>query len=306
MTYSAVVTYHTNPYTCGVARFNRALAIELSARLMSVEQYLASSLHQPVLISIKTEEISKRKLLELSEYLDATKSSFDLLLHGSDGSKLESHLCCSARRIFAANAELAERIREIRSDVKSLFAPGAPVIPPQSPSNLTFLTLGMAHKIRSDGYRRLAQLLSRDQRTYSLEVSTALHEGSSFDESFFSVSAEISEAFGGNLRFLGFLSDSEISRRMLEVDALVAFFPSGVRENNTTVLSAMNHGCPVITNLDGSSPSWLRHDATVFDIRQMQGLPEKTDFQRVGIAARDSVKDFTFKRLAMLLHDDVV
>jgi hypothetical protein len=93
---------------------------------------------------------------------------------------------------------------------------------------------------------------------------------------------------------------------MLEVDALVAFFPSGVRENNTTVLSAMNHGCPVITNLDGSSPSWLRHDATVFDIRQMQGLPEKTDFQRVGIAARDSVKDFTFKRLAMLLHDDVV
>jgi hypothetical protein len=276
----------------------------MAVELVSVRHFLSSKLSEPVFLSIKTEEIPEVSLLELSNHLESAGSLFDILLHGVEGSYLESKLCTNARRVFAANSELARKIGEVRRDVRSLFAPGAPVIPPQSPTDLRFLTLGMAHKIRSDGYRRLAQILRSDRRTCRLEVSTALHEGSSFDEDFFSVGAEISEAFGGNLRFLGFLSDAEVSARMFEVDALVAFFQTGVRENNTTVLSAMNHGCAVITNLDSESPDWMRHGETVFDIGQLQRLPEKVDFRRVGIAAKESVGQFTFKQLAQLLISD--
>jgi hypothetical protein len=304
MTYHAIVSYHTNPYTCGVARFNKALAFEISVPLVSVQQYISSTQWNHVLISVKTEEIPARCLVDLFECLDKTKSTYDILLHGVEGSILEHKLCSGAKRVFAANSELAKKLKDIRDDVRSLFAPGAPMILPPTPTDLRFLTLGMAHKIRSEGYRRLAELLSDDGRSYRLEVSTALHEGSSFDEHFFSVSSEISEAFDGNLRFLGFLSDAEVSSRLFEVDAFVAFFPGGVRENNTTVLSAMNHGCAVITNLDSASPDWMRHDVTVFDIGQLRKLPNRLNFRRVGSAAKDSVGCFTFERLADILNSD--
>ena len=56
------------------------------------------------------------------------------------------------------------------------------------------------------------------------------------------MNTEISAVFGGNVSFLGFLADGEVSRRIVAADALIAFFPHGARENNTTVLSAMAQG----------------------------------------------------------------
>jgi glycosyltransferase involved in cell wall biosynthesis len=159
----------------------------------------------------------------------------------------------------------------------------------------------MAHKIRSAGYKKLGQLLSDDARTVQLEISTALHDGTSFSEDFFSVGSEISQVFDGNVSFLGFLADEEVSRRLHAAHALVAFFPSGVRENNTTVLSAMAHGCPVITNLDSYSPSWMKHDESIFDIDQLSIFPSKDALLRVGDGARRAVAPYTFGSLASLL-----
>jgi glycosyltransferase involved in cell wall biosynthesis len=159
----------------------------------------------------------------------------------------------------------------------------------------------MAHKIRIDGYRRLAAILQRDNRSFRLEISTALHEGGAFDESFFVVGEEISDVFGGRVRFLGFLADAEVSERLRDVDALVAFFPNGVRENNTTVLSAMTHGCAVITNLDPDSPPWMMHDHTVFDVNQLTYFPDKVSLRRVGDAAALIASAYNFERLAQIL-----
>ena len=161
----------------------------------------------------------------------------------------------------------------------------------------------MAHKIRSDGYRHLAALMKGDSRTFRLEISTALHEGGTFDENFFVVGEEISLAFAGNVRFLGFLADAEVSDRLREVDALVAFFPRGARENNTTVLSAMTHGCAVITNLDAESPPWMVHDKTVFDINKLTALPKKSQLREVGEAGARSASSFSFVSLAELLRN---
>jgi len=301
MIHAAVVSFHTNPYTCGVARFNHSLAAALQVPLISLDSYLDSGNSARVMLSIKLEEITATTLARLGSTLKQRSLNYDLFLHAVDGSELEQTLCSHAGRVFAASSEIAEIVRASRPDVTSVFAPGAPVLPRQVPVDCTLLTFGMAHKIRSDGYRRLAALMEGDTRSFRLEISTALHEGGSFDANFFTVGEEISAAFAGNVRFLGFLADAEVSERLRKVEALVAFFPRGTRENNTTVLSAMTHGCPVITNLDESSPAWMMHGVTVFDIGKLNRFPDKSELRQVGEVGMRAAREFSFDLLARIV-----
>jgi len=299
--HAAVVSFHTNPYTCGVARFNHSLAAALGVPLIPLDSYLDSGDSARVMLSIKLEEITATTLSRLGSTLQQRSLNYDLFLHAVDGSELEQALFSHAGRVFAASAEIADRVRTSRPDVTSAFAPGAPVLPRQVPVDCTLLTFGMAHKIRSDGYRRLAALMEGDTRSFRLEISTALHEGGSFDANFFTVGEEISAAFAGNVRFLGFLADAEVSERLRTVEALVAFFPRGARENNTTVLSAMTHGCAVITNLDESSPAWMMHGVTVFNIEKLKRFPDKSELRQVGEAGMRAAREFSFDVLARIV-----
>jgi glycosyltransferase involved in cell wall biosynthesis len=165
----------------------------------------------------------------------------------------------------------------------------------------TLLTFGMAHKIRVAGYRKLGEILHGDFRTFRLEISTALHEGTTFSEDFFTVGKDIREVFDGNVSFLGFLADEEVSNRMRAADALVAFFPHGVRENNTTVLSAMSHGCAVITNVDKYSPSWMIHGSSVFDIDKMTNFPSDRELEEVGRNAKQAAAPYSFLQLSKII-----
>ncbi len=300
--YSSVVSYHTNPYTCGVARFNQALAKEMRIPLCSVSKFVPSS-ESISLLSIKFEEMSAGSAEDMWAQLEQVDAKFDLFLHGVTQSEIENQYINRARRVIVATREYAEIVRAQRPDVLSYFAPGAADSSKKTNVDITLLTFGMAHKIRSDGYRKLGEILTADERSVQLEISTALHDGTSFSEDFFSVGSEISEVFNGNVSFLGFLADDEVSRRLRAADALVAFFPSGVRENNTTVLSAMAHGCAVITNLDSLSPSWMKHNDSVFDISQLNTFPTNADLARVGIAARAAVNPYSFESLVTLLTD---
>jgi hypothetical protein len=298
--YSSVVSYHTNPYTCGVARFNQALAKEMRVPVCSVSKFVPS-VKSISLLSIKFEEMSTKSAEDMWEQLNQVDAKFDLFLHGVTQSEIENRYLNKARRVIVATREYAEIVRAQRPDVLSYFAPGAVDSSKKTNVDITLLTFGMAHKIRSDGYRKLGEILTADERSVQLEISTALHDGTSFSEDFFSVGSEISEVFNGNVSFLGFLADDEVSRRLRAADALVAFFPSGVRENNTTVLSAMAHGCAVITNLDSLSPSWMKHNDSVFDISQLNTFPTNAELARVGIAARVAVNPYSFESLATLL-----
>jgi hypothetical protein len=84
----------------------------------------------------------------------------------------------------------------------------------------------------------------------------------------------------------------------------VAFFPNGVRENNTTVMSAMAHGCAVISNLDELSPSWMKHGQTIFDINKLETFPEVAQIETVRKNAQSAVAEFGFDRLASLIRKD--
>jgi hypothetical protein len=301
LNFSCVVSFHTNPYTCGVARFNRALADEMQIPLLSIDAFATAPLAN-ALVSVKFDEMSPEATVLLGSTLLEGANPFSLLLHDVHKTPEEVAFCHRAVKVFAANAELCAKLQDVRPDALAAFAPGAAEQKKSGTFDLTLITFGMAHKIRSDRYKKLGQLLRGDARSAQLEISTALHEGTSFSEEFFSVNTEISEAFEGNVSFLGFLADGEVSRRIVAADALVAFFPKGARENNTTVLSAMAHGCCVITNLDEGSPSWMKHGDSVLDIDQLTELPSAQELRRVGNAARDAVAPYSFQHLAAFLN----
>jgi len=301
--YSAVVSLHTNPFTCGVARFNRSLAEELNVPLLSLDTYLRSVPRGDELLSLKIEEIPQVLQNQLTAFLAEKAPSFTYFVHDASGTELQRLLLKSATRVFANSRELTEKLSVFRSDIASVYSPGAGIQNKLPHVELRLLTAGMAHKIRQHRYLKLADLLGREKITVRLEVTTAIHDGQRFDEAFFSVAAEIKSAFAGNVHFCGFLSDEELSHRLQEVDAFVAFFPRGVRENNTTVLSAMAHGCPVLTNCDEFTPPWMVHDLSVFDIERLTQFPSKDALRRVGATAKSVVGNFGFRQLAQILEE---
>lgn len=299
--FTRVVSVHTNPFTCGVARFNRSLADELGVAMIPLSEYLAESCIDGALLSLKMEEVPESQSFDLISAVVVNATSFTYFVHDFTNCELQRVLSSRASRVFANSAELAHKLSELRQDTVAVYSPGARVRPQLGVPEIRLLTAGMAHKIRSDGYSALERVLKGDSRHIRLEITSAIHEGQRFDEAFFSVSQEIRRVFQHEIHFCGFLSDDELSQRLHEVDAYVAFFPGGVRENNTTVLSAMTHGCPVITNLDADSPPWMRHGDTLFDINSLETFPSGEELERVGIAGMHVASQFDFRRLAEIL-----
>ena len=298
--FDAVVSYHHNIHTCGVARFNRHFADHLGVPMVRIDELVARKISNPI-VSVKQSEMRHE---DLGPFLKALSKvdGYSLVLHDYSGQEFELELLKSADRVMALNAQLAESVRKIRHDVLVGFAVASYMEEQQIRTpELRLITFGMAHKIQSRGYQRVGQLLAADGRDYVLEISSALHEGTEFDDSFFTVGDEISECFKGNVEFLGFLADNEVARRLTSADAMLAFFPSGVRENNTSVIGAMNIGLPVITNVDDWSPSWAHHDETIFDVGRLERFPSHEDLKRVGEAGRRAVANLTFAGLIKIL-----
>ena len=298
--FDAVVSYHHNIHTCGVARFNRHFADHLGVPMVRIDELVTRRLTNPI-VSVKQSEMRDEDLGSFLEVLSKV-DGYTLVLHDFNGHEFEIELLRCAERVMALNAQLAELVRPSRPDVLVGFAVASYMeeLHIRTPE-IRMITFGMAHKIQSKGYQRVGQLLVAHGRAYVLEISSALHEGTEFDDSFFTVGDEISECFKGNVEFLGFLADNEVARRLTSADAMLAFFPSGVRENNTSVLGAMNLGLPVITNIDEWSPSWARHGETMFDVNRLEVFPSHEDLERVGEAGRRAVANLTFAGLTKIL-----
>lgn len=301
--FDCVVSYHHNIHTCGVARFNRRLADFLGVPMVRAADLRAFKFKYPI-VSVKSSEMEVRDhdqfqsdIFELSQFV--------LMIHDYREDILEIELMRRASKVIALNAELASRARVVRPDVIEGFAVASYADFPNSISpELTLITFGMAHKIQPHGYQRVGNLLQNDSRSFVLEISSALHEGTEFDDSFFEVGEEISACFQGNVDFLGFLADQEVVRRLTRASAMLAFFPHGARENNTSLISAMGLGVPVVTNLDSWSPDWMVHSETVFDVNLLSSFPSNEVLERVGISGMAAVRHLSFSGLMSLLRDD--
>ena len=164
-------------------------------------------------------------------------------------------MLAAAARVICGNRELAEALRPARPDIVELFCPGTLLNPSRfERTELSVFTFGMAHKIRVPLYRRLRDLLEATGKTYSVFVSTALHENTSFDDSFVVRFDELQSIFNGQVYFMGYLSDTAVYNHLVDCTFVAAFFEKGLRANNTTVNAAMEVGCAVITNIDEHSP----------------------------------------------------
>jgi hypothetical protein len=287
MTTDCIAGYHLNPWTCGIAKFNAILAKQLAVPVVGIREAELGAYKRP-LLSLKMSEFSDDDTADLDLWSAAHKGQFELFLHAFDGTEMEQRLVRAAGRVYCGNSELYQQLQAIREDVHELFCPGT-ILSPQrfQRTELSVFTFGMAHKIRVPLYRRLRDLLDATGKTYSVYVSTALHENTGFDDSFVVRFEELQSIFNGQVYFMGYLSDTAVYNQLLDCTFLAAFFERGLRANNTTVNAAMESGCAVITNLDQHSPEGFVHLKNIIDVNACERLPGADETGQIGRAARE-------------------
>ena len=285
--FDCIAGYHLNPWTCGIAKFNTILARHLDLPVVQIGSTDLERYKRP-LLSLKMSEFLAHDALALDTWVDRHAGGFDLFLHAFDDTALEKRMLAAAARVCCGNRELWDQLKAARPDIVEAFCPGTLLNPQRfQQTELSVFTFGMAHKIRVPLYRRLRELLDKTGKTYSVYVSTALHENTSFDESFVVRFEELQSIFNGQVYFMGYLSDTAVFNHLVDCTFLAAFFEKGLRANNTTVNAAMEVGCAVITNLDDHSPAGLVHMKNVIDINRCDRLPEAAAAETIGRAARD-------------------
>ena len=282
-----IAGYHLNPWTCGIAKFNTILSRHLSVPVVGIRAVELGDFTTP-LLSVKLNEFTADDAADLDLWSTAHNGRFELFLHAFDGTPVEQRLVAAATRVYCGNRELFELLRGSRPDIQELFCPGT-ILSPQrfQRTELSVFTFGMAHKIRVPLYRRLRDLLEATGKSYSVYVSTALHENTSFDDSFIVRFEELQAIFNGQIYFMGYLSDTAVYNQLIDCTFLAAFFEKGLRANNTSVNAAMECGCAVITNLDEHSPAGLVHMKNVIDVNRCDRLPDVDVTRRIGSAARE-------------------
>lgn len=275
MRYDCVAGYHLNYLTCGIAKFNLLLGRKMGVPFFNLYDSRLDGFKSPVL-SVKLSEYTPEDLVALPSWMDkwTAAGGYSVFLHGYDGTELEDELLRRASAVYCGNREMYERLLPINPNTHSLWCPGTNMShEPFEKTELTVFSFGMAHKLKTEKYYRLKDLLEKTGKTYSILLSTALHEGTSFDESFIEVFNEMRVIFGDRVCFLGYLSDQAVYHYLRQADYFAAFFDKGVRANNTSVNSALEAGVAVITNLDNNSPTSLEHLRNIVDINQVVDLP---------------------------------
>lgn len=290
----AVLSYHMNGLTCGVAKFNHRLARELDVPIVQLFEPEGLQFASP-LLSIKISEFLPLDIDHLARLLSAApwREDYRIFLHHYTGTEIEQRMLTEARDVYCGNSELAAQIAEHRPDVHSVWCPGTlEDMRPFNGNQIKVFTFGMAHKIRARHYDRLKQLLDATGQDYGLYLSTALHENTTFDEEFSMAFEELQTIFGDRVYFLGYLSDGAVYNYLRESTFFAAFFDHGVRANNTSVNLAMQCGSVVITNLDEHSPGSLVPMRNLIDITECEALPtDPTTLAEIGAAAEQIIQE---------------
>jgi hypothetical protein len=267
----AVVTHHRDGFRSGVARFNELLAARLGVPLYGVEDDSEPGWGKS-LFSFKVSEMGDWERDALAVRIGRVDWRGEVYLHEWAGLDLEQEIVERAGRVHCGNLEIRERVRGLTPESDDVWTPGLLVDRRDyEPADISVFSFGMAHKIQADAFRRLRALLDGSGRSYAVYVSAANHETSSLEDAE-SVFREMHEVFP-SLYFLGNLSDVAVHNQLREATFFAAFFPRGVRANNTTVAAAMETGAVVITNLDGHSPAEYVHMENVVDIGRCAELP---------------------------------
>lgn len=264
----AVVTHHRDGFRSGVARFNELLAGRLGVPLLGLDDDWAAVYS---LLSFKVGEMSEADRATVAARLPGWQG--EAYLHEWGGLPLEEEIVRRAQRVHSGNLEIQEAVAPLNHAAAAVWTPGLLVDRREydAQAELTVFSFGMAHKVQTERFRRLRKLLEGAGRSYAVYVSAANHETSSLEDAA-AVFREMHEVFP-SLYFLGNLSDVAVYNELRGATYFAAFFPGGVRANNTTVAAAMETGAVVITNLDRYSPPEYLHGENVIDIERCDELP---------------------------------
>lgn len=231
----AVLSYHLDPDTCGVARFNAILAQKLGVPMLSLDRHP----HITPLISVKTSECEQPHDPDFAYELRWCQDirwyhTYDLFLHDDPGRSYD--IVESARRVYYA--------RTI----------GCPSTLHGNPTRGAYrvLTFGMVHKMLAPQFSQLKHRLDVEHPDYTIELSCARHEGKQEDMA--QAAYALREIFGDKLRVLGYLADDALAKELQDVDAVALYYTPAVRANNTTVWAALEAGKTLYTNTDEHSP----------------------------------------------------
>ncbi|MGI8631744.1 MAG: hypothetical protein ACR2NA_04260 [Solirubrobacterales bacterium] len=283
----------------GVAKFNGILAERLGVPVMGVGDTRLTGTRCP-LISVKFAELTPEDGHRLLDGLEQREASpFALFMHDLAETELERTLLSQAAFVYTGNAEVSDRIRDVSARVETLWSPATLLDDrPFEPVAISVFSFGMAHKMRTDMFEQLHRLLDETARTYALYVSNASHESVTLEDAEV-VYRKMARVFPRNLYFLGNLSDLAVSNFISDATFFAAFFPSGARANNSTVVAAMERGAVVITNLDEFSPPSLVHLETVLDINQLRELPaDPLVLRRIGVQAMEAARDLSWEKFS--------
>lgn len=292
----AVVTHHTDGFRSGVARFNELLAEKLGVPLAGLGALDDGGLRRP-LLSFKVGELDAATASGVERWL-AGAGEYEVFLHDYRDSPLERELVARAARVLCGNAEIAAAVADGNGNVETLWTPGLLLDDRvYHESELSVFSFGMAHKLQLEMFRTLRALLDATGKSYALYVSAANHETASLRDSEL-VFRELHELFPAELYFLGNLSDVAVYNELREATYYAAFFPAGVRANNTSVASAMERGAVVLTNLDEHSPREYRHLENVIDVTRCEALPtDEETLASISAAARATAAERSWERL---------
>ena len=279
----SVISYHSNYYGCGVAKFSQQLASNLGVEYRSWHS-LASG--HP-LLSLKFAEIPPH------EHLPWT--TFDLFCHDLPLTTNHYTAVTKASRIYAANSDIARTLRSTRPDVITAWCPSL-VVGNRSRGVIHLLTFGMAPKVGHDCHERLKAFLGDSD--YTIGLSCAAHEGSAWDSQMLEAERAMRALYGSRLRVLGSLADDALVREIDDCTAAALFFDPAFRANNTTAWAVLERGCPLVTNLDSDSPLI----PGVWDIHR----DHWTKFPRVRSTGDvDALTPWTWPRLVSLIEAPV-
>lgn len=271
----AVLSYHANPETCGVTKFNVQLAEKLGVPHGTIYDW--TGVGRP-LLSLKASEITER----IDATFFAERRSFDVLWHGPE----LPHVSAFADRVLFA--EQTGCPSTLRGD--------------STRKGLTILSFGMAHKFQCVHFEKLKAILDATGHAYTICVSSAIHEGSPWDVTTAAHTQTLRDLFGIHLRWLGFLADDALAREIRDAHMVALFYDPAARANNTTLWAALDAGTPVITNLDAQSPPELIHNRSVFDLAQLTAWPEAAHLREVRYGGRKAAEVYSWDRLIATLQ----
>jgi hypothetical protein len=169
----AVLSYHMNGATCGVAKFNHRLAKELGVPCLELG-FTGDPKPSYPLISIKSSEM-KHWTASVNAY-----PSRALMLH--DAPELDAAAkgaIYASHPVYAVNPVIARHLRRVKPDIIEAWCPST-IDGNPTRGAINVLTFGMAHKIQTARYEKLKALLdatARTTRSASRRPSTKVRRG---------------------------------------------------------------------------------------------------------------------------------